>query len=537
MSKNYKILDCTLRDGGYYTDWVFNDELVSDYLDAMVKVGVDVIEIGFRFPKGDGFRGPYAFSRDSFLDGLQLPGDISVSVMLNASDLGGLNGMDERIGLFFPADSKHTRVDMVRIAFHIEELETAVRAGAYLKQLGFKVGLNLMQISDRSLEEISRFASLCSKEVCDVVYVADSTGSLLPKDVAPIVSEIKKIWDGDIGIHTHDNQGYALSNTITALECGVNWIDSTVLGMGRGPGNVKTEEVLLAVEGAMSGGRSIAPLLDTIGRWFQPLKDSYKWGSNPYYFLAGKLKVHPTYVQEMLASERFSPSDIVSAIELLASKGAKKFKREDLPISAVLPGDPLDLGDWRPNIIQTNGVLLLLGGGQSVSVHREALEDFVERKRAVVVATNAVVPVSESLIHYRLACNPARILTDMARHRTMSTPLICPSKRFAAELSEISATRALLNYDLRIEEKTFFVGETGCVLPKVDVLAYFCAVAIASGVEEVLLAGFDGYRDQALHSNVEGVLQLVKSVHPNLSLISITPTTYKNLKASTVYAL
>ena len=37
-------------------------------------------------------------------------------------------------------------------------------------------------------------------------------------------------------------------NAMMALSNGVNWIDSTVLGMGRGPGNVKTENLILELE-------------------------------------------------------------------------------------------------------------------------------------------------------------------------------------------------------------------------------------------------------------------------------------------------
>ena len=41
-------------------------------------------------------------------------------------------------------------------------------------------------------------------------------------------------WKGEIGIHTHNNLGLALSNTVTAIKRGVKWVDLTVMGMGRG---------------------------------------------------------------------------------------------------------------------------------------------------------------------------------------------------------------------------------------------------------------------------------------------------------------
>ena len=44
-----KILECTLRDGGYYTDWDFDDEIVSKYCLAMESIDdIDYVEIGYR---------------------------------------------------------------------------------------------------------------------------------------------------------------------------------------------------------------------------------------------------------------------------------------------------------------------------------------------------------------------------------------------------------------------------------------------------------------------------------------------------------
>ena len=38
----------------------------------------------------------------------------------------------------------------------------------------------------------------------------------------------------ELGIHTHNSMGIALQNTLRAYEEGVNWMDVTVSGMGRG---------------------------------------------------------------------------------------------------------------------------------------------------------------------------------------------------------------------------------------------------------------------------------------------------------------
>jgi 4-hydroxy 2-oxovalerate aldolase len=58
MTSQLKILDCTLRDGGYYNNWDFDGEIVRDYLSALAEAKIDYIELGLRnFPKST-FDGP-----------------------------------------------------------------------------------------------------------------------------------------------------------------------------------------------------------------------------------------------------------------------------------------------------------------------------------------------------------------------------------------------------------------------------------------------------------------------------------------------
>ena len=43
-----KILDCTLRDGGYYNNWDFDDKIILEYAKSMEKLPIDYIEVGYR---------------------------------------------------------------------------------------------------------------------------------------------------------------------------------------------------------------------------------------------------------------------------------------------------------------------------------------------------------------------------------------------------------------------------------------------------------------------------------------------------------
>ena len=81
------VLDCTLRDGGYYNNWDFSKELVKDYLKTMSQVGVDFVELGFRSFQTKDFKGPTWYTTDSYLNSFSIPKKIKIGVMVNASEL------------------------------------------------------------------------------------------------------------------------------------------------------------------------------------------------------------------------------------------------------------------------------------------------------------------------------------------------------------------------------------------------------------------------------------------------------------------
>ena len=66
-----KILDCTLRDGGYYNKWQFSKKLAKDYLKKINESKIEYTEIGFRFKKSSTLLGPCAYSDNSFIRGLK----------------------------------------------------------------------------------------------------------------------------------------------------------------------------------------------------------------------------------------------------------------------------------------------------------------------------------------------------------------------------------------------------------------------------------------------------------------------------------
>lgn len=149
-----KLLDCTLRDGGYYNSWDFDRSLIQEYLYAMNAISIDYVEIGFRGFSREGFKGACAYTSDSFIRSLDIPDGLKIGVMVNAGDLlKDTDGIEPSLAKLF-APSADSPVSLVRIACHVHEFEAVLPACHWLKGEGYTVGFNLMQVADRSIPEI-----------------------------------------------------------------------------------------------------------------------------------------------------------------------------------------------------------------------------------------------------------------------------------------------------------------------------------------------------------------------------------------------
>jgi len=531
-------LDCTLRDGGYYNSWDFPSDLVDDYLSAMDALSVDYVEIGFRTLKTQGFRGAYAYSSDAFLNGLKIPTRLQdkIGVMLDGSELVEHdNGLECLLDQLF-IEAKNSPITLVRIACHIHQFEICLPAAKWLKDRGYQVGFNLMQIADCDGVEISNLAEKASQYPIDVLYFADSMGSLTPEDTAKIVKMFKQGWQGELGIHAHDSMENALSNSLRAIDEGVSWVDATVTGMGRGPGNVKTEYLAIELQSRYQRPGSLTALLELIRNHFDGLQKQYGWGSNPYYYLAGKYGIHPSYIQEMLSDSRYNDEDILAVIEHLKSEGGKRFNLSTLEAARhFFTGEPT--GTWQPAGILSGKEVLILGAGPSVKQHRHAIESYIKAKHPFVIALNTQKNIDEELINIRAACHPIRLLADCAEHVNLSQPLATPFHMLPEEVKKELKTKETLDFGLTIQVDKFVFEPTTCSLPSSLVVAYALAIATSGKAASIYLAGFDGYSaDDLRKKEADDVFSLYQKHPDSLPLQSITPTLY-DIPSMSVYAL
>lgn len=531
-----KLLDCTLRDGGYYNAWNFSRPLIHAYLDAMPAAGVDAVELGFRSLSNKGFKGACAFSSDDFLRSLPLPQGLQIGVMVNASELVGEHSQTHVLAQLFPEDAQQSPVDLVRIACHVHEFEQALPAAKWLKERGFVVGFNLMQMAGRPEAEVVALAREAARYPLDVLYFADSMGSMDPTHCVRLIQWLRQGWPGALGIHTHDNMGLALQNSLQALEEGVSWADATVTGMGRGPGNARTEELALEMADQRDTPINMVPLMRLLHQHFKPLQNHYGWGTNPYYYLAGKYGIHPTYIQEMLGDSRYDEEDVLAVIDHLRVEGGKKFSLNTLDAARHFYQGQAR-GGWQPSERMQGRQLLLLGSGPGVGEHRQALEQYIRKNKPLVMALNTQSGVASELIDLRVACHPVRLLADCEAHTQLPQPLITPASMLPEDVQTSLAGKELYDYGLQVAPDNFAFEASHCTLPTSMVIAYALAVATSGQVNEILMAGFDGYTaDDPRNREMDRLLEAYQQ-HPQArALTAVTPSRFR-LNQVSIYGL
>jgi len=530
-------LDCTLRDGGYYNSWNFDHDLVQDYIFAVNDVGVNVVELGFRTLNQKGFKGACAYTSDSFIQSLEIPRELSLCIMINASEIienGRFN--EQNLNELFPKGPKLSNISIVRIASHTYEFVEALKAVKVLNDKGFKIGFNLMQVSECEPTELINLAKEASKYQIDVLYFADSLGNMNTEKVLSVIKLFRSHWQGELGIHAHDNMGMALSNTLFALNNGITWVDSTVTGMGRGAGNANTELLAIEISDLKNTVLNMKPLISIISKKFKPLKDRYGWGTNPFYYLSGKNSVHPTYVQEMMSDSRYEDEDIIAVIEHLGSKGGKKYSNNILG-EAMNYYSKEPKGNWSPINLFEGKDVLLIGSGPGAFAHKKAIEVYIKNSKPLVLALNAQSSISDELIDVRIACHPLRLKIDFEMIAKLSKPLITPASCLPSDILNLLTSIEILDYGLGVQNSKQVYDKTWCNLSNPLVISYALAVISSGKANQVFLAGFDGYgSDDPRRIENDLVFKAHNDTKSAVPLLAVTPTSY-NIDSTSIYAL
>jgi len=522
------VLDCTFRDGGYYCNWDFSESTVKKYLAAVSKAKIDIVEIGFRFlPKKESL-GCFAYSTDKYLEKLKFPKNIDISVMINAKEI-----IESELGVKAALDSLFSKksrspVDIVRIATRIDDIDMCSDIANILYQLGYRVFLNLMQIDSVDRPTLRGLGKqIQSWNSVEVLYFADSFGNMNFDSIGNVVETIKLEWNGDIGLHAHDNKGHALINSLSAIDFGVSYIDATILGMGRGAGNTKMETLLVEIINRNLGEYCPDALFPLVLQDFKKLQEEYNWGSSIYYYLSAVHGIHPTYIQEMLGDSRYSVDQILSTIDFLKSKASSSSYSFEGMLNAIATASGSEHGSWNVKDWAKDRDILIIGSGVSTKKYLDDVTKYIKDRNPIVLCLNINKDIHEDFITAYIACHEARITIELDLYKKIKKPIILPMGRIPDDVKELLSDIDVLDYGLKVNKNEFKIYDDGCILDAPLVLIYALSLSSVSSANKVLLTGVDGYKgNNPKQKELINGFDKFKENNANIEMYSITPTKF-----------
>lgn len=507
-----KILDCTIRDGGYYTNWDFDQSLIAEYCKSMEELPIEYIEVGYRSIPLKGYLGKYFYCPIYVLEELKsLMPSKKLVVILNEKDI-----RPEHVEeLLIPIKAY---VTLIRMAVDPENFERAVELAKSLKALGFEVAFNVMYMSNWKRDP--SFLDLLEglDDTLDYFYMVDSFGGILPDEVREIIQLVKSKTSVPLGFHGHDNLHMGLINTITALEEGCDIIDATITGMGRGAGNLKMELLLTYLE-SQNKIEFNFNVLGNVVAGFEELKKQHDWGASLPYMFSGAYSLPQKDVMEWLGMNRYSLSSILNALN------NKKLIQKD---NIELP--------FFKNEKQYKKIIIL-GGGKSIDINKKAIEKLLVSDDNIALI-NVGVRYVEKFSNIKndkfvslVGVESEESLNSISSSENFNVPVYGPYPRKMGTF----IPNKLMKSSFELESINFTNASND------SPFATAAQLAINSGVKELFLIGFDGYdtdinKKQSLlqRENQKIIDDLGKA---SLKLFSLTPTKYDNLNVTSIYSL
>lgn len=514
-----QVLDCTLRDGGYYTNWDFEEALVKNYFESMEKLPVSYVEIGYRSLINNDYKGEYNFCPDYAIEQARkyMPSK-KIGVILNEKDITTKD---------LPAllDSCRNKLDFVRMAVDPANLSRAVITAQAIKEMGFEVGFNVMYMSKWMSAYpgfIGQLALL--NNTIDSFAMVDSFGSMQPHEVTDITRQVRSVLTCKIGFHGHNNIELAFANTLAAIEAGCEIVDATVTGMGRGAGNLRTELFLSYLSSKQGWDIDFNSLSTTVAD-FEHLKEKYRWGTNLPYMVSGFNSLPQKDVMDWITRRFYSINSILQALNNMKDK----------------KGDNLKLPRFNSEKRKFD-LAIIVGGGPSGAGCANAIKQFI--KKQVDRSVCLIHASSKNAGYYSNLDIPQYFcLVGNEGHRL--------EKVFAGfDLGHISCVlppypRKMGTYiPEKLADKSFeLAAVTFSPLYQDSHTALALQTALEVSAKTIYIAGYDGYdglideNERMLTQENEYLLSRIVSESTQKEIATITATKYNGVKNISIYGL
>lgn len=210
-----------------------------------------------------------------------------------------------------------------------ENLKLISETVKYLKDHGKEVIYDAEHFFDGYISNPSfalRTLEAAKAAGADVLCLCDTNGGTITSKLAEIVAEVRKRFDGVLGIHCHNDADVAVANTLAAVEAGCTHVQGCMNGYGERCGNANLSSVIANLELKL-GHTTIGPEklknLTAVCRYIAELANLPLAGNTPYVghsAFAHKGGVHVSAVlREAATYEHIKPETVGNQQRVLLS--------------------------------------------------------------------------------------------------------------------------------------------------------------------------------------------------------------------------
>lgn len=493
------LLDCTLRDGAYIVDSIFGDAAICGIIRKLEEAGVEVIECGWLKDK--------AHQPDSTF--FHLPSDLEKYLPAKKKNVTYTVMIDwDRYDLSVlpPCDGKS--IDAIRVVFPHGKHREGVEIGRKIADKGYQVffqAANTMAYSD---EELVELAEAVNHSTAVSISIVDTFGAMYEEDLDRVASVLDTCLKPEIalGFHSHNNQqlSFALSQHFIRKFRDTERktiVDASLCGMGRGAGNTTTELLVSFLNRKCGSHYNLDAIMDAIDVYMGFYQERFRWGYSTPYFIAGLYCCHVNNIAYLVNNHRTNAKDMRNIIESLCPEDRKKYdydllEEKYLSIVSRNVDDSGSAEQLRSSFF--NREILLLAPGKSLINEKERIGKFIKKNNPLVIGVNALI--SDYSYDFVFFVNPARY-----EYAKMSDP-----SRFAIVqkiiLSNIKTEPGSKEYIIAFDHATkrgweHFDNAVICCLRMLDWL----------GIEQVTIAGFDGFKNVYNDSYADPLLPTLKT--------------------------
>lgn len=389
--KNAKVLDCTLRDGAYLVDKTFGDPVIKGIIDGLVKSKIDFIEIGFF--QDDGF-GPgktvFKNSEDAKRFIPQNKEGCEFTVLADYSRYNVLENLDK---------CRNDSVDAVRECFFKHERYDALKYCKHIKELGYKVFVQPVDILGYTDSELLEFIEEVNKIEPYSLSIVDTFGSMYQEDLHRIFELIDHnlISTCKIGMHSHNNMQLSSALTQEFLRLSSTRrdcvIDGTICGMGRGAGNTPTELIIQYMNTHMDYDYNVDTFLDIIDNYMDNIRTRCTWGYSTPFFIAGCYSAHVNNIAYLMKKNSIRSKDIRYILNKIGATARKRYDY-DLLEKTYIDYLKSDFNDEENLAILSKRIkgkpVLIIAPGKTTTTEVKNIKDYIDTENPVVIGINFI---------------------------------------------------------------------------------------------------------------------------------------------------